>query len=687
MKLVIVESPTKSKTIQRFLSSSDYVVRSSYGHVRDLPKGDLGVDTDHDFKPKYVTPRKAQPHVKELKEELKKSDEVIFATDEDREGESISWHLAQTLGINTKEAKRIVFHEITKSAIDNALKNPRAINMNLVDAQQARRVLDRLVGYKLSPFLWEKVARGLSAGRVQSVTVRLIVDREREIEKFVPREYWAVEAQFQQRETDAKLKRKTDTKNFIAYLYKRGGDVVSKLDIKNKDEADKILNDLSGAEYKVEKIEKKETKRNPLPPFTTSTLQQEASKKFGMPAKAAMAIAQALYENGYITYHRTDSLNIADQALYAAEVFIKKEYGEKYYSFRKFKTRTKGAQEAHEAIRPTFPEKIPDYLKLDPRQKKIYDLIWRRFVASQMSQALFDATTVDVSAGNGNYTFRATGSILKFDGFLRVYPIKYEENELPEVSQNEILELIKLIPSQHFTQPPARYSEASLIKELEKNGIGRPSTYAPTISTIQERNYVFKNEQKKFQPTQVGVAVNDLLVQHFPQIVDINFTATMEEDLDKIARGQKQWVPVMKEFYQPFAERLYKKYEEVESQKPPSEETNKICPECGKQIVIKMGRFGKFYACSGFPQCKHTEPLEKREANTGIKCPKCNEGDIVEKHTRRRKIFFGCNKYPACDFALWNKPTGQKCEKCGSMMVEKWKKVVCSNKGCGVSNK
>ena len=673
MNLVIVESPTKSRTIQNFLPS-DYVVLSSFGHIRDLPKSDLGIDTEHDFEPHYVVPRKAQPHLKELKKELKNADMVILATDEDREGEAISWHLAQALKLDDKKTQRIVFHEITKSAIEEALKNPREIDMNLVDAQQARRVLDRLVGYKLSPFLWKKVVRGLSAGRVQSVTVRLIVDREKEIENFKSDEYWTVEAELQK-----------DATTFTASLHAQNGKAIPKLGIKTKEDSDKILKDLEGTEYKIQSIERKETRRNPLPPFTTSTLQQEASKKFGMPSRMTMSIAQALYEHGHITYHRTDSVNLSGQSLSAAKKYIEKEFGAKHYFFRKFKTKSKGAQEAHEAIRPTSPQKNPDSLKLDSRQKKMYDLIWRRFVASQMAQAIFDATTVDISGGV--YTFRSNGSILKFDGFLKIYPMKFEENELPELSEQEILELIKLTPSQHFTQPPARYSEATLIKELEKNGIGRPSTYAPTISTIQDRNYVEKNDQKKFAPTEIGITVNDLLVEHFPRIVDIHFTAEMEEDLDKIADGEKKWVPIIREFYEPFAERLAKKYEEVEK-KMPVEETDKLCPKCGKNLIIRFGRFGKFYACSGFPECKHTDSLEKKQTDLDIKCPKCIQGDLAQKTTKRKKIFYACNRYPDCDFALWDKPTGERCDKCDSMLVEKFSKkskapqIKCSNKEC-----
>lgn len=685
MHLIIVESPTKSRTIQNFLPK-DYVVKSSFGHIRDLPKSELGIDVEHDFNPHYIIPKKAQPHVTELKHETKKATNVILATDQDREGEAISWHLAKALELDETKAQRIVFHEITKQAIEKALKNPRNIDMNLVNAQQARRVLDRLVGYKLSPFLWKKVARGLSAGRVQSVAVRLIVDREREIQAFKPDEYWTIEAELQKTKNYHQDLARRDNQKLRALLIKKGNQTIPKLGIKDQKEAEKILKDLEGAEYKVQKIERKEVRRNPLPPFTTSTLQQDASKKFGMSAKATMAIAQALYEHGYITYHRTDSFNVSEQALDAARDYITKEFGDAYYSARKFKTRAKGAQEAHEAIRPTSIERRVDALRLDDRAKKIYDLIWRRFAACQMSQAVFDATTVDILT-TGNYTFRANGSILKFDGFLKVCQMKYEESELPELQDQEILDLVRLIPSQHFTQPPPRYSEATLIKELEKNGIGRPSTYAPIISTVQNRNYVTKNEQKKFVPTEIGIAVNDLLVEHFPKIVDIGFTAAMEEDLDEIAAGKEKWVPVIKNFYEPFAENLAKKYEQVEK-KTPAEETDKICPKCGKNLLIRFGRFGKFYACSGFPECRHTEPLLKKQTDLNIACPKCGEGSITEKRTRKGKFFYGCNKYPACEFALWDKPTGEKCQKCESMLVEKFTKrnespqVKCSNKEC-----
>ena len=694
MRLIIVESPTKSKTISRFLGPN-YRVLSSYGHIRDLPKSELGVDVENDFKPKYIIPTKARKIITLLKKESGKAETVILACDEDREGEAIAWHLVQALGLNEipegkssvsygagKNYQRIVFHEITKSAIEEALKNPRDIDINLVDAQQARRILDRLVGYKLSPFLWKKVARGLSAGRVQSVAVRLVVEREREIQKFVPQEYWTIVATL--------LK----NKEFEALLVKKDGEVIPKLGIKTKEETDEILKNLEGAEYKVLNAEKKEVKRNPPPPFMTSTLQQESWKKFHWPAKMTMRLAQQLYETGKITYHRTDSLNLSDLSLTMTKKFIVGNYGENYYQFRKFKTKSKSAQEAHEAIRPAYADGVPEKLKteanLDDNQYRLYDLIWRRFISSQMAQASFDSTAVDVSAkkpapyraeGSGaGYTFRATGQILKFDGFLKVYPMKFEENELPSLEKEEILELVKLNPSQHFTQPPPRYTEATLIKTLEENGIGRPSTYAPTLSTIQDRNYIEKDENRRFKPTEIGTVVNDLLVQHFPQIVDISFTAKMEEDLDKIAGGEKKWGPVINEFYQPFAENLEKKYQEVSKEKIAVQKTDKICPKCGAPLLIRLGRFGKFYACSNFPKCRYTESLEENKLK--VNCPKCG-APLVEKRTKKRKIFYGCSSWPKCDFALSDKPTGEKCPKCGSLLVEtKRRQTKCSNKEC-----
>ena len=709
MRLIIVESPTKSRTIQSFLGSQ-YKVLSSYGHIRDLPKRELGVDIENNFKPKYIIPLKARKTVSFLKQEAQKADLVILATDEDREGEAIAYHLTKVLNLNNKNSyQRIVFHEITKQAIENALKNPREIDINLVNAQQARRILDRLVGYKLSPFLWKKVARGLSAGRVQSVAVRLVCEREEEIKNFKPEEYWTIAATLlktkDQKSNTKTTNQKIKINKFEAVLVKKDGKPIPKLGIKTKGEAEKIVKDLKKAEYKVANIEKKEVKRNPLPPFTTSTLQQEAWKKFHWPAKFTMKNAQQLYEKGLTTYHRTDSLNISEMALFAAKKFITERYGKNYWAgfLRKYKTKTKGAQEAHEAVRPTYPSREPKELKLkaklDDNQFRLYDLIWRRFIASQMKEASFDSTTVEIKAeplpplsspsqrqgkekgGGETFTFRASGQILKFDGFLKVYPIKFEEAELPPLEKNEILELLKLTPSQHFTQPPPRYSEATLIKTLEQNGIGRPSTYAPILSTIQERNYVKKNEQKKFQPTEMGTIVNNLLVRHFPKIVDIKFTAKMEENLDKIAKGEKKWIPVIKEFYEPFEANLKLKEKEINKKDLTEEKIGKTCPKCGAQMVIKLGRFGKFYACSKFPKCRYTEPLEK--PSTGIKCPKCGKGEIVEKETKKGEIFYACNQWPKCDFALWDKPLNEKCPKCGSLLVKTKKgQIKCSNKNC-----
>jgi len=666
MKLVIVESPTKAKTIQKFLGK-DFLIKSSFGHVRDLPKKELGVDVEKNFEPKYVIPTKAKKVIAELKKDSAKADETILATDEDREGEAIAWHLQEALKL--KNPERIVFHEITKTAINEALEKPRKIDMNLVDSQQARRILDRIVGYKLSPFLWKKVVKGLSAGRVQSVAVRLVVEREREIAKFVPTEYWGLEA----------LLAKSG-KEFSASLSKKDGKTVDKLEIKNKAEADKILSDLNSAEYIVESVEKKETKRYPAPPFTTSTLQQVASQRFGWPAKMTMSIAQKLYEEGNITYHRTDSLNLAESALTLAKSYITENIGKNYWAGTRYKTKDGSAQEAHEAIRPAYADKTPESLNgIDARQLKLYTLIWQRFIACQMSSAVFDSVSADINAKN--YTFRANGQTLKFDGFLKVYKTKFEETELPDLEKNDKLDLKKLDSVQHFTEPPARYTEAGLIKILEKNGIGRPSTYAPTLATIQTRNYVQKNEQKRFAPTEMGTIVNDVLVENFPEVVDIEFTAKMEKELDEVAEGKDTWQKTCKDFYTPFAKNLETKYKDVKKEKL-IVETDKICPKCGAPVIERLGRFGRFYACSKFPECKHTESIENKHNDLGIKCPKCKEGDIVIRKTKRGKIFYGCNKFPKCDYALWDKPVNEFCPKCDSMLVEKGKKIKCSNKEC-----
>ncbi|MDO8574720.1 MAG: type I DNA topoisomerase [bacterium] len=670
MKLIIVESPTKARTISQFLGS-DFKVESSYGHVRDLPEKKLGIDLEKDFEPQYVILPKAKKRVAELKSEAKKSEKVILATDEDREGEAISWHLVQALGLDTIDQKqltndkskvkgqrskvkveRIVFHEITKSAIEEALKNPREIDIRLVDAQQARRILDRLVGYKLSPFLWKKVARGLSAGRVQSVAVRLVAEREREIENFKPEEYHSIFAIMQKSENE-----------FVANLIKIGDKKLEKFSIKTADESKNILSDLSGANYSVEKIIKKEIKRQPLAPFTTSTLQQTAFAKFGFSAKQTMMLAQQLYETGLITYMRTDSVNLSKESIAAARGKIQKLFGNGYFeeSPRIYKTKSKSAQEAHEAIRSTSPDIEPESLrsKLSPQQFKLYDLIWRRFMATQMSNAVFEATSVDIAA-TSNYIFRATGNVLKFDGFLKVYPQKTSESLLPPLEERENLALKELKSQQHFTEPPARYNEASLIKALEEHGIGRPSTYAPIMTTIQVRRYVIKDEQKRLKPTDIGVLVNDILVEHFPKIVDLEFTARMEEDLDDIASGKKKWQPVIKEFWEPFKENLDKKSEELNKKEITMEKTDLKCPRCGKDLIIRMGRYGKFYACTGFPSCKHTAPIEGKD-NIGPQtdlgpCSKCETGHIVMRRTKKGRTFWGCSNWPKCDWASWQNP-------------------------------
>ncbi|KKT82696.1 MAG: DNA topoisomerase I [Candidatus Yanofskybacteria bacterium RIFCSPHIGHO2_02_FULL_44_12b] len=656
MNLIIVESPTKAKTISRFLGD-DFLVASSYGHVRDLPKGELGVDTEKDFTPKYIIPTKARKNLTSLKKSAQKSDKIILATDEDREGESIAWHLSEAIGLSgknpktkpKKEVQRIVFHEITKKAIDSALKNPRQIDANLVDAQQARRILDRLVGYKLSPFLWKKVARGLSAGRVQSVALRLIVEREQEIEKFKPEEYWSVTAFLGSKD-----------KVFPADLTMIGDKNVGKLDIKNEDRAASIVKDLAGADYMVKNVEKNEMSRSPFPPFTTSTLQQDGAKKLRFSAKQTMVIAQQLYEGvdigkegsvGLITYMRTDSLNLSEDSLSEAKNYIIEEFGEKYLEQRRYKTKSKSAQEAHEAIRPTDPSRHPDSIKqfLTPQQLRLYTMIWNRFMASQMSKAVFDNAGIDIAAKQ--YTFRANGSVLKFDGFLKIYPTKFEENELPTVQVQEKLDLQELKPEQHFTKPPARYNEASLIKILEKEGIGRPSTYAPIISTILYRNYVNKDKSRYFHPTEIGTLVNNVLVAHFPEIVDIKFTSKLENELDDIAMGKIGWVPVVKEFYNPFSKLLATKYEEVSKEEVTQmEKTDLKCEKCGSDMVVKMGRYGKFTACSNFPTCKNILKDNKSAVEpekTGEKCDKCGEGEMVVRTGRFGK-FIACSRYPKC---------------------------------------
>lgn len=670
MRLVIVESPTKAKTINQFLGP-EYKIMASFGHVRDLPESKFGVDIKNNFKPTYVVIPKAKERIKEIEKEVQKAKMVILSTDPDREGEAIAYHLSYLLDLGRKKPYwRIVFHEITEKAIKEALKNPRKIDMNLVNAQQARRILDRIVGYKLSPLLWRKIAKGLSAGRVQSVALRLIVDREKEIQKFVPQEYWTIEALL------SKLEEK---KEFKAILIKKSGKQIPQFGIKNEKEAKAIMEDLKGASFVVKSVEKKERKRSPPEPFMTSTIQQTCSTKFAWPAEKTMTIAQQLYEMGFITYMRTDSLNLSELALKMAKDYLLENVGEKYYEKREYKTKSKVAQEAHEAIRPTEIQRTPNILKekLDSNQLKLYDLIWRRFLACQMKDAVFDQTKVEILAKK--YEFLAKGETLKFDGFLKVYPVQFEEEELPPLKEKELLKLLKLLTVQHFTQPPPRYTEASLIKELEKNGVGRPSTYAQIISTILQRNYVKKDEKKRFFPTTVGVLVTNLLVQHFPEIVDIKFTAKMEDNLDKIANGEKNWIKTLEEFYFSFEENLKKKYKEIRGAGI-IEKTDKKCPKCGGQLVVRISRYGKFLACSNYPKCKYALDIEN---STGVLCPKCKKGEILKRRTKKGKIFWGCSAYPKCDFALWEKPTGEKCPKCEGLLVDISGGIIkCSNSNC-----
>ncbi len=658
--LVIVESPTKANTIGKFLGS-EYKVESSFGHVRDLPKSKIGIDIEGgSYEPQYVIPTKVRKRVTALKKEAASASSVILATDEDREGEAIAWHLLQALGLQELKVKsekfkidRIVFHEITKSAIEDALLHPREIDLHLVDAQQARRVLDRLVGYQLSPFLWKKVFRGLSAGRVQSVALRLIADREEERKAFRAEAHWSIDALLRIKDQGLRIN------EFTAGLYAIGDKQVEKMDIKTREEAEKVKNDLEKSEYKVFSVDKKERRRNPSPPFTTSTLQQEASKRLRLSAKQTMRYAQSLYENGRITYMRTDSVNLSKESLAAAKEWITSHLGTKYASAapRVYTGKSRLAQEAHEAIRPTDPGFLPPGMggtaSFEGREGKVYELIWRRFIASQMPHAEFDATTIDVQADR--YTLRATGSVLKFDGFLKIWKSKISENELPDVKAGEALDLREVHAEEHFTEPPPRYTEASLVKALEEHGIGRPSTYAPTISVIQTRNYVEKDEQKRFMPTETGTLVNNLLKEHFPQIVDIGFTASMEEDLDEVAEGKEDWHEIIRNFHKPFSEVLAQKYEEVKKHETPLETTDEICEKCGKPMAVKMGRFGKFLACTGFPDCKNTKKLVTAKESFGS-CPECKEGQIIMKRTKTRRFFYGCSRYPECKHASWQRP-------------------------------
>jgi DNA topoisomerase-1 len=697
-KLVIVESPAKARTLNKILGRT-YSVKASLGHVRDLPRGSLGVDIDKGFIPKYVIPVGKKKIVGEIKKAASKASYIYLATDPDREGEAISWHLLQATRLENDDRpiQRIVFHEITKDAVREAFQNPRSIDMNLVNAQQARRILDRLVGYKLSPLLWRKVQRGLSAGRVQSVAVRMIVDREREIQNFIPEEYWIIEVELALPEEKKA--------SFKARLFALADG--TKLDIGNRDEAEKVTADLGKAEYTVKAVVTKQVAHQPAPPFITSTLQQEAWQKLHFTAGRTMAIAQQLYEGlplgkegsvGLITYMRTDSTHVAASAISEAREFIGEKYGAKFLppKPRSFARKAKWAQEAHEAIRPTKIYRQPEQLKpfLDPAQLKLYELIWKRMVASQMSAALYDTTNVEIEASDTDkqpqgYLLKVSSSVVKFPGFMVIYSESTDENErressdfigvsLPKLRIGEKLIYLGTFPEQCFTQPPPRYTEATLIKTLEQKGIGRPSTYAPILSTIQERDYVNKADGK-FQPTELGIMVNKILTEHFPKIVDPGFTAQMEEQLDEIAQGKYEWLAALQEFYPSFQDMLDKAWINLEkvSLTQVSEET---CPKCGRSMVIKVGRFGKFLACSGYPDCKTTMPYMVK---TGVSCPQCG-GDLVKRISKKKKVFYGCSKFPKCQFTVNRRPIAQPCPDCGNLLIQyrgDWAKcVACQRK-------
>ncbi|MBM2821155.1 MAG: topoisomerase [Candidatus Berkelbacteria bacterium] len=706
MNLVIVESPAKGRTIKNILGPN-FNVLASFGHIRDLPKKELGIDIKNEFEPKYEIPAKARKTIKMIKDEIAQSDNLYLATDYDREGEAIAWHIIQAIGSKNlksktldKKYKRITFHEITKPAILEAIKNPRDINMDLVDAQQGRRILDRLVGYKLSPFLWQKVAQGLSAGRVQSVATRLIVEREREIRQFKPEEYWQV---------DVTLTKKDDKKEFKAQLTEKDNEKISKLSIRDEKEAQGIVEGLENAQYQVNEVKIEIKNRYPSPPFTTSTLQQESARKFGFSAKRTMQIAQGLYEDGLITYMRTDSVQVSQIALSQANKVISDKFGSEYAldQPRFYKTKTLRAQEAHEAIRPT--ELSRDQIIGESERQKLYDLILKKMLASQMKEAQIQETQAKIKAKN--YRFTSIGNRIKFDGFLKVYGAQEEKNGqvLPDLKPEEMLDFKKLEKMQKFTEPPARYTEGTLIKELEKKGIGRPSTYAPTLATIIDRGYVEKI-QGKLLPKEIGEIVTDLLIEHFPEIIDYNFTAKIEDDLDKVAAGERKWQEVIKNFYGPFAKNLREKTKEVSKKAITEEKTDKLCPKCNKNLVIKLGRFGKFLACSSFPDCKYTAPLMENHTTPSSqeKCLKCGKnlvfkegkfgaflacegypkckftknievaakiacsdcgGKILQKRTRKGKPFWGCENYPSCKKAFWDEPQEKKCPKCNNILV------------------
>lgn len=684
--LVIVESPAKVKTIKKFLGAN-YDVEASNGHVRDLPKSQMGIDIEHDFEPKYITIRGKGDILANLRKKVKKADKIYLATDPDREGEAISWHLMTALKLEDKKVQRISFNEITKTAVKASLKAPRQIDMNLVDAQQGRRILDRIVGYELSPFLWRKVRAGLSAGRVQSVVTRLIVDREREIKAFQPQEYWSIEVTLT-----------SGRKSFLASFYGNGE---GKVELHSQQETDQVLQAIEGQTYRVKTVKKSKKKRTPAPPFITSTLQQEASRKLSMTAKRTMMVAQELYEGveiegqgltGLITYMRTDSLRVSDDALAAARDYIGTRFGGDYLPAkpRHYKTK-KSAQDAHEAVRPTNPQLDPESLKhsLTADQYKLYKLIWSRFTASQMTDAMMDTTSVDIACSD--YLFRATGQTVAFPGFLALYEEGLDEVSadddlapLPVLNEGDELKHKKTEPKQHFTQPPPRYTEASLIRTMEEKGIGRPSTYAPTISVVLGRDYVVK-EGKALKPTPLGEAVTDLMVDKFHDVIDVNFTADMEKKLDDVEQGKTKYQTVLRKFYNGFSSELQQAEKDLEKKriKIKDEETDVVCELCGRKMVIKSGRFGKFLACPGYPECKNTKPITE---DTGVLCPLCG-AKVVKKKSRSGYYYYGCEKNPTCTFMTWDKPTNKKCPNCGEPLYKRYtkaeKKYVCYKPGCG----
>ncbi|MFB5660578.1 type I DNA topoisomerase [Alteribacillus sp. HJP-4] len=666
--LVIVESPAKAKTIGKYLGKK-YTVKASMGHVRDLPKSQMGVDTDHNYDPKYITIRGKGPVLKELKSAAKKVKRIYLAADPDREGEAIAWHLAHSLDMDEDSECRVVFNEITKTAIKDAFKHPRKINRDLVDAQQARRILDRLVGYNISPLLWKKVKKGLSAGRVQSIAVKMITDREKEIQRFVPEEYWSIDGTF-----------KSGDELFEAKFYGVDG---KKKELQSEDDVKNVLAKLNGEQFDIQKVTKKERKRNPVSPFTTSSLQQEAARKLNFRAKKTMMIAQQLYEGidigkegtiGLITYMRTDSTRISNTAKDDTKNYILSKYGNEYTSKgTRENNKSNNAQDAHEAIRPTTVDKIPKEIKqyLSRDQYRLYKLVWERLVASEMAPAVMDTMSVDLD--NNGVLFRATGSKIKFPGFMKVYiegrddNKKEEDKYLPDLVEGSQVTKAELEENQHFTQPPPRYTEARLVKTMEELGIGRPSTYAPTLDTIQRRNYVAL-EDRRFVPTELGEIVLELVVEFFPEILDVEFTAKMENDLDYIEEGRQNWIEIIDEFYQGFEKRLKVAEDEMKEVEIKDEPAGEDCEKCGHEMVYKMGRYGKFMACSNFPECRNTKAIVK---DIGVKCPRCSEGNIVERKSKKRRTFFGCDRYPECEFVSWDKPIARKCPKCDGLLVEK----------------